>query len=103
MVVMHRAAMVQLTALMMAVRHVFVVVAISFPSVTGLLNIMDDLEGVLMMIIMFVVVMGEVRVVIVVHPTIRRCSKRHSFRDDSAEHRMMVTEGTMREWAAMSM
>ena len=102
--VMMGAAMVQLSALMMAVRHVFVVVAIGFPSVTGLLKLMDDLIGVLMMIIMIevVVVMSE-RVVLMTKNTARCCPINISFRDDSAEHRMVVSEGTSSKRTAMSM
>ena len=77
--------------------HVILVVAIGFPSMTALLKLMDDLEGVLMIIVFKVVV------VVVWHMTMgHEPVPDSSTRDHSAKYRMWVSEGTMRKWTAVS-
>ena len=79
------------------VNHVILVVAIGFPSMTALLKLMDDLEGVLMIIVFKVVV------IVVWHMTMgHEPVPDSSMRDHSTEYRMWVSKGTMRKWAAMS-
>ena len=100
------AAMVQRVALVMHGKTMLmiVVIGIGLSSMLRLLKLMDDLEGILMIILIEVVVV-VVRHVTMGHEPGRRVPvpKSSVTRDDSTEQRMWVSEGALSKRTAMSM
>ena len=98
------AAMVQRFALVMHGKTMLmiVVIGIGLSSMLRLLKLMDDLEGILMIILIEVVVV-VVRHVTMGHEPARRVPETSMTRDNSAEQRMWVAEGAFCKWTTMSM
>ena len=82
--------------------HMIVVVAISFPSVTALLKLVDDLARVFMLTILFIwVVLDVVLDMSMGHQIGRRFTKLSRIRHYSANQRIWVNEGVFYELPAI--